>query len=190
MTKKPINSEDSHLFRETIGTVRTITSDKILLQQKPKPRPMLRDKVSSIEDYFQVFAEEDSVEKLDIEDTMSFSANGLQKNVLKKLRQGYFGLDAEIDLHGLNSHDAKQQLLHFLHNSVENGWRCVHIIHGKGYRSANNYPVLKNHLNIWLRQHKQVLAFCSATPKHGGAGAVVVLLQVTEKYDAIDDKNH
>jgi DNA-nicking Smr family endonuclease len=188
VTKKTINSEDSHLFRKTIGTVRTITSDKVLLNEQSRPKPVPRHKVSPIDDYFQGF-DDTNIEKLAIEDTLSFSANGLQKNVVKKLRQGYFGLDAEIDLHGLNSHDAKQQLIQFLHHGVQNGWRCVHIVHGKGYRSVDNHPVLKNNLNIWLRQHKQVLAFCSAAPKHGGAGAVVVLLQLTEKFDDSDNKN-
>ncbi|MDD1606319.1 MAG: Smr/MutS family endonuclease, partial [Methylococcaceae bacterium] len=57
-----------------------------------------------------------------------------------------------------------------------------HIVHGKGHRSPDNYPIIKNNLNVWLRQHKDVQAFCSATPKNGGTGAVVVLLQLSEKY--------
>jgi len=58
----------------------------------------------------------------------------------------------------------------------------VHIIHGKGYRSENSHPVLKNNLNQWLRQHRDVQAFCSASAKDGGAGAVLVLLHLAEKY--------
>jgi DNA-nicking Smr family endonuclease len=110
----------------------------------------------------------------------------LQNNVLKKLRRGYFGVDAEIDLHGLTGYDAKRQLLHFLHNSVQDGCRCVHIVHGKGYRSQDNLPVIKNELNQWLRQHKDVQAFCSASPKDGGTGAVFVLLRLSDKYGADD----
>jgi DNA-nicking Smr family endonuclease len=189
VSKKTISSEDIHLFRDTIGKVRTITSDKILLNQAAKPKPMPRHKETVAEDYFLAF-DGTGIEKLSIEDTLHFSATGLQKNVVKKLRQGYFGLDAEIDLHGLTSQAAKQQLTEFLRYSVENGRRCVHIIHGKGYRSPDRHPVLKNNLNIWLRQHKYVLAFCSATPQHGGAGAVVVLLQLAEKYDASHDNGY
>jgi DNA-nicking Smr family endonuclease len=58
----------------------------------------------------------------------------------------------------------------------------VHIIHGKGYRSVDSHPVLKNDLNLWLRQHKDVQAFCSAPPKSGGTGAVFVLLRLSEKF--------
>jgi DNA-nicking Smr family endonuclease len=42
--------------------------------------------------------------------------------------------------------------------------------------------VLKNNLNSWLRQHKDVQAFCSTPPKDGGTGAIFVLLQLSEKY--------
>lgn len=54
----------------------------------------------------------------------------------------FFGIDAEIDLHGLNSQHAKT-ITAFLHNSVEEGCRCVNIVHGKGYRSLDNLPVIK-----------------------------------------------
>lgn len=182
MSKKTISPEESHLFRNSIGKVKTITSDKVELNRPTRPKPVPKHQLPIIDDYFLAISDND-LDKLSIEDSLQYSGNGLQKSVLKKLRQGYFGLDAEIDLHGLTSHAAKQQLLQFLHHSVENGRRCVHIIHGKGYRSPDNHPVLKNHLNIWLRQHKYVLAFCSAPAKHGGTGAVIVLLQLAEKYD-------
>jgi DNA-nicking Smr family endonuclease len=124
------------------------------------------------------------IEKVGLEDSLSYTAPGLQIAVLRKLRKGQFGLDAEIDLHGLNSNEARRQLLHFLHDCVEDGCRCVHIVHGKGYRSPDNHPILKNNLNLWLRQHKDVQAFCSAPPKDGGTGAVFVLLQLSDKYRA------
>ncbi|MGZ4970780.1 MAG: Smr/MutS family protein [Methylobacter sp.] len=182
MAKKNLTPEDSDLFRTAIGKVRAIKSDKVLLTKDGKPKPFPKSKAVNVEERLIDIIEFD-VEKVSLEDSMSFTASGLQHNVLKKLRKGQFGLDAEIDLHGLNSNEAKRQLLHFLHDCVEDGCRCVHIVHGKGYRSADNHPVLKNNLNIWLRQHKDVQAFCSAPPKDGGTGAVFVLLQLSEKYD-------
>ena len=87
-----------------------------------------------------------------------------------------------MDLHGLTSQQAKQQLVRFLHDCVQDGCRCVHIVHGKGYRSENSHPVLKNSLNQWLRQYPDVQAFCSASQREGGTGAVLVLLRLSEKY--------
>ena len=182
MAKKNLTPEDSDLFRTAIGKVRAVKSDKVLLAQNSKPKPFPKSKAVNVEEHLSDIIEFD-VEKVSLEDSMSFTAPGLQHNVLKKLRKRQFGLDAEIDLHGLNSNEAKRQLLHFLHDCVEDGCRCVHIVHGKGYRSTDNHPVLKNNLNIWLRQHKDVQAFCSAPPKDGGTGAVFVLLQLSEKYN-------
>ncbi|MDO9142534.1 MAG: Smr/MutS family protein [Methylobacter sp.] len=181
MTKKTISPEDRDLFRLTIGKVRTVKSDKVPLTAANKPKPYPKTQTINVEEHLNDAIEFD-VEKVGLEDSLNFMAPGLQHSVLKKLRKGQFGLDAQIDLHGLNSTDAKRQLLQFLHDCVEDGCRCIHIVHGKGYRSADNHPVLKNHLNIWLRQHKDVQAFCSTPPKDGGTGAVFVLLQLSAKY--------
>ena len=186
MAKKTLTSEDSDLFRHTIGKVRSIDSDKVLLNQENKPKPYPKPLDTDVGSHLIDSAATD-IEKVGLEDSLSFIAPGLQNNVLKKLRRGYFDQDAEIDLHGLTSNEAKRQLLHFLQSSVEAGCRCVHIVHGKGHRSVDNYPVLKNNLNLWLRQHKDVQAFCSSPPKDGGAGAVFVLLRLAEKYSRHGD---
>lgn len=186
VAKKTLTSEDSNLFRNTIGKVRAVNSDKILLNKENIPNPYPRFLATHVDSHLIDPAATD-IEKVGLEDSLSFIAPGLQNNVLKKLRRGFFGVDAEIDLHGLTSNGAKQQLLHFLHDCVNAGCRCVHIVHGKGYRSADNHPILKNNLNLWLRHHKDVKAFCSAPPKDGGTGAVFVLLQLAEKYSRHGD---
>ena len=186
MAKKTLTSEDRDLFRHTIGKVRAINSDKVLLNKDNKPKPYPRPGVIDVNGHLMDSAATD-IEKVGLEDALSFIAPGLQNNVLKKLRRGFFGMDAEIDLHGLTSNAAKNHLLNFLHDCVQVGCRCVHIVHGKGYRSTDNHPVLKNNLNVWLRQHKYVQAFCSASPKDGGTGAVFVLLQLGEKYNHTND---
>jgi DNA-nicking Smr family endonuclease len=186
VAKKTLTPEDRDLFRHTIGKVRSVNSDKVLLNQETKPKPYPKPLAVNIDSHLIDLAASD-IENVGLEDSLSFIAPGLQNNILKKLRRGYFGLDAEIDLHGLTSNEAKRQLLNFLHNCVEAGCRCVHIVHGKGYRSTDNQPILKNNLNLWLRQHKDVQAFCSAPPKDGGTGAVFVLLLLAEKFSRHGD---
>jgi len=39
--------------------------------------------------------------------------------------------------------------------------------------------MVKSHVNTWLRQHLQVLGFASCLPRHGGTGAIYVLLKRT-----------
>jgi len=185
VTKKT-TPDDAILFRNTIGKVKAIDTNTVLLKPDKKPRPVPLYKPLEQVDPLQKDVD-GCLETLFQEDTIAFLVPGLQKNVIRKLRKGYYGLDAEIDLHGLSSRDAQQQLLRFLHRCVEDGCRCVQIIHGKGYNSPDNQPVLKNDINLWLRQHKDVLAFCSAQPKSGGAGALFALLRLPNKFISLDD---
>ncbi len=186
MTNKTVKKEDSHLFLETIGKVSPIKSDKHTLAPTQKPKPYPKKNTPYIADKLTIESS-DPVNALYAEDTLSYTAPGLQKNVLKKMRRGHYGLDAELDLHGLTSAEAKRELIKFLHFCELDGCRCIRIIHGKGYRSENNLPVLKNDINVWLRQHQEVQAFCSTAQKDGGAGAVFVLLRLSDKYGDQDD---
>jgi len=186
VVKKTLTSEDSDLFRQSIGKVRPVNNDKILLITKQKPKPYPKEINTELTCPLTLSTVAD-LDKLGLEDSLSYVASGLQTAVLKKLRKGNFGLDAELDLHGLSSNAAKQQLLQFLYDCTQTGYRCVNIVHGKGYRSTDQLPVLKNNLNLWLRQHQEVLAFCSASPKNGGSGAVLVLLRLINKYSSDDN---
>jgi len=180
VTKKIIDPEDLDLFRQSIGSVKIVKSDKVDLRQGNVPKPYPKARPYDLkEDFHNGSLEEASVSH---EDSLSYTAPGIQHNVLAKLRRGFFGVQAEIDLHGLNSDAAKQQLVHFLRASTAAGNRCIHIIHGKGSRSSEPYPVLKNNLNLWLRQHKEVQAFCSASQREGGTGAVYVLLRLSKDH--------
>lgn len=187
VTKKPTNTDDSALFRSAIGKVRRLDTNTVVLKPDKKPRPVPAVKPLEQVDPLQNEVA-DSLETLFQEDKVGFLAPGLQKNVLKKLRKGYYGVDAEMDLHGMSSRDAQRELLRFLHFCVEDGCRCVQIIHGKGYNSPDSQPVLKNDINLWLRQHKDVLAFCSTPPKAGGTGALYVLLRLSDKFSQADDE--
>lgn len=186
MTKKTTNPDDALLFKSAVGTVKTIDKNTVILKPDKKPRPIPLPKALEAVDPLQKDVN-GHLETLYQEDRVAFISPGLQKNVIKKLRKGYYEVAANIDLHGLSSRDAQQQLLRFLHRCVEEGCRCVQIIHGKGYNSPDNQPILKNDINLWLRQHKDVLAFCSTPPKSGGTGALFVLLRLKEKYQGNDD---
>jgi DNA-nicking Smr family endonuclease len=180
VAKKNISEKDSDLFRQAVGPVNPVQSDRIEYVRVTKPKSIAKPSVV-IEDDIADYGNE-SYEKLGSEDRLSYSVPGVQKIIFAKLRKGFFKPGAKLDLHGLSRNEAKKQLVEFLNRCLENGCRCVMIVHGKGFRSTDQYPVLKNNLNAWLRHHKSVLAFCSAAPKDGGTGALWLLLQVSDKY--------
>jgi len=107
-------------------------------------------------------------------------AEGLNRRLLKRLRQGQFAVQAHLDLHGKTRAEARQEVEQFVVTSRQQGRRCVLIVHGRGLNSKDQIPVLKESLKVWLargRIARSVLAFCTARPSDGGAGAAYVLLR-------------
>jgi DNA-nicking Smr family endonuclease len=102
---------------------------------------------------------------------------GVRKATLRKLRRGQYSIDAELDLHGYTSEQARVALYDFVREAAYRGLRCVRVIHGKGRRSSNRGPVLKPAVAAWLRRCNEVLAYTSARPVDGGTGALYVLLR-------------
>jgi DNA-nicking Smr family endonuclease len=106
--------------------------------------------------------------------------SGIDKRLLRKLRAGDYAVQAHLDLHGLTSEEARVEVEGFLTRARSDGRRCVLIVHGRGHNSKEGIPVLKERLKVWLtrgRIGRGVLAFCTARPADGGAGAVYVLLR-------------
>lgn len=106
---------------------------------------------------------------------LSFKHPSIPDKTLRKLRKGKYNVDAMLDLHGMTVDEAENAVNAFLAQCVQRELRIVLIIHGKG--SHSEAPILKNKLNHWLRSYNIVLAFCSASPRHGGSGASYVLLK-------------
>ena len=95
---------------------------------------------------------------------------------MRQLRRGRYAIQNEIDLHGLTVPEAKEALKEFIIECTLSHQTCIRIIHGKGLRSGQAGPVLKNQVNRWLRRWRSVAAFTTAPPHDGGSGAVYVLL--------------
>nr|WP_207190109.1 Smr/MutS family protein [Ramlibacter ginsenosidimutans] len=114
---------------------------------------------------------------LEVDEALSFRRPGVGIDVARKLRRGYWSIQAEIDLHGLRTDDAREALASFVREAVRQGLRCVRVVHGKGLGSPGKTPVLKGKVHGWLVQKDEVLAFVQARGDEGGAGAVVVLLK-------------
>jgi DNA-nicking Smr family endonuclease len=100
--------------------------------------------------------------------------------VLRKLRKGEIAVQGHVDLHGLTRAEARTALERFLLAARQGGKRCVLVVHGRGLHSKDQIPVLKTSVQLWLtrgRIARWVLAFATARPHDGGAGAVYVLLR-------------
>ena len=76
MAKKTLTSEDRDLFRHTIGKVRSVNSDKVLLNQEKPPKPYPRSLAVNIDSHIIDSAAPD-IDKVGLEDSLSFIAPGL-----------------------------------------------------------------------------------------------------------------
>ncbi len=171
-----VDPTDQELFRMEVGDVRRVRHDRIdpfFARRSPVPHMTIADERAVLEESLYG----DLNPELETGEDVVYARPGLQNKVLRKLRRGQYAIGAQIDLHGMNSVQAKDALRCFIRDARRRGTTCVRVIHGKGLRSSNKGPVLKVRINRWLRHWDDVLAFCSARPNDGGTGAAYVLLR-------------
>jgi DNA-nicking Smr family endonuclease len=98
----------------------------------------------------------------------------------KNLRRGMYAPDLILDLHGLDQNQAKQEISALLYACQKEHAQCVCIVHGLGGK------ILKNKVPHWLVQHPDVIAFHQAPLEWGGAGALLVLIDLHDKFNLKD----
>lgn len=175
------SKEDIEEFRRSVGPVRTLRHDRVGATHRPAPpRPRPRDEPPG-DDGFAAISDRLGEQSARAGDALLFVRPGIQHRQLQQLRRGQFRSRAELDLHGMNTAQARQAMAAFIAQCRSRQIRHVRIIHGKGYGSTGDAPVLKNRVNAWLQQHHEVLAFSSAQPRDGGTGALYVLLRAPDR---------
>ncbi len=169
-----------HLFAASVGQVQPLlgpAQDRVVLRPPPatpQPRQRERDHAAVLHEALSDAFDVSSL--LETDESLSYRSPGIGPDVLRKLRQGHWSIQAHIDLHGLRRDGAREALGAFVRDCQRQGVRCVRVITGKGLGSPGKTPVLKHKVHGWLVQKKEVLAFVQARPAEGGAGALVVLL--------------
>tara|TARA_B100001146_G_C16078972_1_gene389762 strand:- start:5 stop:448 length:444 start_codon:yes stop_codon:yes gene_type:complete len=101
----------------------------------------------------------------------------LSKKNIRDFNKGNVFIEKKLDLHGFNQVDAKNLLEDFINQSIENGKRLILIITGKGKEGEG---VIKNNIISWLNNkslRNKILAVNHASKKHGGSGAIYILLR-------------
>jgi len=172
--RKHLHASEAKLFRESVEDAEPIETDQAEpFRHRPPPVP-----IAQPPDLYQR-AERATLAETEIEthDYLLFTRPGIQKRLLADLQRGHIEVEIELDLHSLTAAHAERVLGEFLYDCARRRVRCALIVHGKGSRSAERQPVLKRKINYWLRLYDEVLAFCSATRRDGGTGALYLLLR-------------
>lgn len=174
--------DDGELFREAFAGVRPLPGQKgerIALTPQAR-REIVSEDAEVLAELSDLVSGQGSFELTETEEYVEGARLGLDPRLLGQLRRGEFSVQAHLDLHGMIQADAKEALTSFIVDSVRKGRRTVLIVHGRGLRSPGGLPVLKHAAAQWLSHGiagGYVLAFATARPNDGGAGAVYVLLR-------------
>jgi DNA-nicking Smr family endonuclease len=116
------------------------------------------------------------------------AANTLDGSWDKKLARGLISPDRAIDLHGHNLSNAYATLDGALEQAIRQGDRVVLLVTGKPPRPASERPhppqayrgAIRASVSDWLagsRHARAIAAVRAAHPRHGGAGALYIILR-------------
>lgn len=110
-------------------------------------------------------------------------SHGIDRRQAARFRKGKLAIEGTIDLHGRTQQDAHDDLLAFLKRAHAAGKRSVLVVTGKGMtqgKSEGKTGILRQAVPRWLNEppfRALVLAFDYAEPRHGGEGALYVLVK-------------
>jgi DNA-nicking Smr family endonuclease len=179
--KKPVPEEDdAALFYAAMDGVQQITHRGEAPAPNPRLPELIDENAEALAQLSELVAGQGEFDITGSDEFIEGASPGTDRNLLRALRRGDFSCQDRLDLHGMTQAEAKQAVEQFLINSQRAKRRCVLIVHGRGLNSKDQLPVLKEGLKGWLSQKRigqRVLAFATARPQDGGAGAVYVLLR-------------
>ncbi len=171
-------NDDNRLFQQAVKDARPLNAEPTHSEKtypKPVAKHFMRDEKQALRDSLS----DDYIPAHELEsgEELLYLREGQSPNILGNLRRGFWVVQAQVDLHGLITDEARMYVADFLNSCKKRNIRCVRIVHGKGLGSRNREPVLKHKLRSWLMQRDEVIAYAQAKPEDGGSGAVIVLLK-------------
>jgi DNA-nicking Smr family endonuclease len=188
----PLSPDDQRAFEQAMYGVKPLAEaqrrQRAPAAEAPAPPPRksraASDDALARADLADLVQSHDRFTIDEVGETVSGVAPGIDRKLLHRLRGGDYPVEAELDLHRRSRAEAAAEVERFLARARAEGLRCILIIHGRGLNSGPEGPVLVAATRDWLTQgplRRHVLAFTSAPPNLGGAGAMLILLRRSEK---------
>ena len=172
---------DVDLFLEAMREVKPMLKGGRDVARSASPPPLPLSRTPSFKELLQ-----DNIE-FEMEHSHEYitgQLKGLDAKIFRKLQSGQYSVQGHLDLHGLNATQANIAVLDFVRRSYLEGKRCILLIPGRGRNSPLGQGIIRQEISTWLTQaplKRIILAFCTAQPKHGGSGAIYLLLRQTRK---------
>jgi DNA-nicking Smr family endonuclease len=175
---------EDELWQLATDGVAPLTDRSEKIRPEPTPisvaMPPLDPELAAYDELRALVDGESPFDLADGDEFIEGAVQGLDPGILRRLKRGDYAVQGHLDLHGLTQKEARAALEPYLARARADGRRCVLVVHGRGLHSKDQVPVLKSALKRWLstaRFSESVLAFATARPHDGGAGAVYLLLR-------------
>jgi len=161
MSKRILSDEEKALWKQVMGGVSKLPSDKIV---KPVPKAVPKVRGGGIDPSW-VFQNE----------TKSGTHLTVSQLSLRDVKD--ISIEATLDLHGYTLERAEKALEKFVVLNQSQGRRWVLIVTGKGGQG-----ILREFVPAWLsRNANWIVGYTEAAAKHGGGGALYVHLRNLRK---------
>jgi DNA-nicking Smr family endonuclease len=183
--------DEERLFAEAMKGVVPLKKSKAdrvspVPSGRKSPRFLVQEELEAYSQLMDLVAGDGEFELSYSDEYVEGAVVGISPQVIKKLRNGELSYQDYVDLHGFKRDEAREVVTRFVRQSFAGKLRCVLIVSGRGLNSKDKEPVLKQGLVRWLTRaplKRLVLAFASARPYDGGAGAFYVLLRRNQGKD-------
>lgn len=180
----PPPATDEEAFLRAVADARPLDAQARERVDPPRPtndpKPITDEEAEAIAELSDLIGGQVPFDISDSDEYVEGAMVGVDRRLVRRLREGSFAYQAHLDLHGMTRVEAREAVDEFIGRSYREGRRCVLIIHGRGLNSKDHVPVLKAYLTSWLARGQlgqRVLAFATARPCDGGGGALYVLLR-------------
>ena len=170
--------DELDLWRRVTTDVRRLSRERSVARSKPAPP---KSESPTIERHPRMAkTSSDKSSRPSLKSAPSFDPNtslNTDRRTFEKLKRGKMKIDGRLDLHGRTQSEAHDALHRFLEASSARRFRCVLVVTGKGY---NGQGLLRQMVPRWLEEQdnrQKVVTYCTAHPRHGGDGALYILLK-------------
>lgn len=178
--KDILTKHEKQLFKDAIGKVKPMVQDKTTLIKKASKTKNVINQQKNAKQQASFYFSDEFEPNLNEQGPTKYIRDGADTFEAKNLRRGVYAPDLILDLHGLDQNQAKQEIAALLYACQKEHAQCVCIVHGLGGR------VLKTKVPHWLVQHPDVIAFHQAPLEWGGNGALLVLIDLHDKFNLKD----
>ena len=180
MAGRRLSPDEAALWRRVAGSVRAIRPVSIIETKAPPPAPPARAEGEPQCTGYSPPRLRGGV------GGGSSSANTLDGTWDKKIGTGQITPNRTIDLHGYNLAAAHHRLDRGLDEAIRDGVRVILLVTGRAPRTGGSRidlplrGIIRSSVGDWLaasRHRPAIAAVRNAHPRHGGAGALYIVLR-------------